>query len=102
MSTVPSGPAPPAPPQRPRKLVLYTAEGCHLCAAAKRVVEAARDELGFELEEVDIGGDDALEARYREWLPVVEIDGERAFTYFVEPDALRRKVAQSPGSGGTL
>ena len=44
-------------------------------------------------QEVDIGGDPALEARYREWLPVVEIDGERAFVYYVDPDAFRRKVA---------
>ncbi|HEX7256236.1 MAG TPA: glutaredoxin family protein [Gaiellaceae bacterium] len=99
---MPSGPEPPATPQRPRKVVLYHAEGCHLCAAAKRVVRAARDELDFELEEVDIGGDAELEARYREWLPVVEIDGERAFTYFVEPGALRRKVAQARSSEGTL
>ena len=56
-----------------------------------------RAELGDAFEEVDIGGDDALEAKYREWLPVVEIDGERAFVYFVDPDALRRKVAQSVG-----
>ena len=55
-----------------------------------------RDELGFELEEVDIGGDQELEARYRELIPVVEIDGEQAFVYFVQPDALRRKLAQSP------
>jgi len=34
-----------------------------------------------------------LEARYREWLPVVEVDGERAFVYHVDPDAFRRKVA---------
>ena len=54
-------------------------------------------ELGDAFEEVDIGGDDALEAAYREWLPVVEIDGARAFVYFVDPGALRRKVAQSPG-----
>lgn len=73
-----------------------------MCAAARRVVHAARDELGFELEEVDIGGDPELEARYREWLPVVEIDGERAFTYFVEPGSLRRKVAQARASDGTL
>jgi glutaredoxin len=85
-----------------RRVVLYTAEGCHLCAAARRVVQAARDELGFELEEVDIRGDPALESSYREWLPVVEIDGERAFTYFVEPSALRRKLAQTRASGGTL
>jgi len=31
--------------------------------------------------------------RYRELLPVVEIDGQRAFTYFVEPDALRARLA---------
>ena len=56
------------------------------------MLEAARAEHGFQLEEVDISGDAELEARYREWLPVVEIDGERAFTYFVQPDALRRKL----------
>jgi len=44
---------------------------------------------------VDIGGDPVLEARYRELIPVVEIDDERAFVYFVDPDALRRKVAQT-------
>jgi len=49
--------------------------------------------MPFELEEIEIDGDPALEARYREWLPVVEIDGERAFVYYVDPDAFRRKVA---------
>jgi hypothetical protein len=66
------------------------------------VVEAVRSEHPFELEEVDITGVPELEARYREWLPVVEIDGERAFTYFVHPDALRRRVAQTPPARGTL
>jgi hypothetical protein len=55
------------------------------------------DQLGDGFGEVDITGDDALEAQYREWLPVVEIDGERAFVYFVDPAALRRKLAQSQG-----
>jgi hypothetical protein len=54
-----------------------------------------RDELGFELEEIAIDGDPQLEARYRELIPVVEIDGEQAFTYFVQPKALRRKLAQA-------
>ena len=56
-------------------------------------MEEARTELGFELAIVDVTGDPALEARYREHLPVVEIDGVRAFTYFVEPDALRARLA---------
>jgi hypothetical protein len=61
------------------------------------VLLQARDELGFELAEVDITGSAELEAEYREWLPVVEIDGERAFVYFVDPIGLRRKVARVAG-----
>jgi len=44
---------------------------------------------------VDITGDEALEARYREWLPVVEIDGERAFVYWIDEGALMRKLENS-------
>jgi hypothetical protein len=66
------------------------------------VLESVRAEQPFELEEVDITGDPELEARYREWLPVVEIDGERVFTYFVQPEALRRRLAQTSASEGTL
>jgi Glutaredoxin-like domain (DUF836) len=56
-------------------------------------VQEARAEVAFELEEVDIGGDPELESRYREWLPVVEIEGERAFVYYVDAAAFRRKVS---------
>jgi glutaredoxin-like protein DUF836 len=59
------------------------------------VLLAAREELGFELDEVDITGDRELEARYREWLPVVEVDGERAFVYHVDPVGLRRRLADT-------
>ena len=56
------------------------------------MVQDVQQELGFELELVDIGGEPELEARYREHLPVVEVDGERAFTYFVDAAALRRRL----------
>jgi glutaredoxin-like protein DUF836 len=62
----------------------------------------AQSELGFELEEIAIDGDEELEARYRELIPVVEIDGKREFVYFVDPEALRLKVAQTSRSGRTL
>ena len=65
------------------RVVVYHAAGCHLCERALDVVRSAREELGFTLELVDIGGDATLESTYRESIPVVEIDGERAFTYFV-------------------
>ena len=77
-----------------RSVVLFHASGCHLCERARKVLS----EAGVEFEEVDIGGDPELEARYREWLPVVEIDGERAFVYYVDPRAFRRKLqAQTSG-----
>jgi hypothetical protein len=57
------------------------------------VVSGAQEELGFELELVDIDGDPELEARYRELIPVVEIDGRRAFTYFVDRGALGERLA---------
>jgi hypothetical protein len=59
-------------------------------------VRAQLDGLGIEYEAVDITGDDALEARYREWLPVVEIDGERAFVYYLDEAALLKKLSQTP------
>jgi hypothetical protein len=55
-------------------------------------VRDLHDELGFEFEVVAIGGRADLEARYRELLPAVEIDGELAFTYFVTAEALRSRL----------
>lgn len=71
--------------------MIYHGQGCSLCDRAR----AQLDELDIAYEAVDITGDAELEARYREWLPVVEIDGERAFVYYVDEAALRRKVSQS-------
>ena len=85
------------------RVTLYHAPGCHLCDRAREVVEAVRSDTPLDLVEVDITGDDALEARYRELLPVVEVEGGRSFSYFVPEDAFRRALAaQSPGSGAGL
>ena len=59
------------------------------------MITKAQEELGFELREVAIDGHPELEVEYREWIPVVEIDGRRRFVYHVHPDALRRAVAQA-------
>jgi hypothetical protein len=59
------------------------------------VLVGAQAEVDFDLREVDISGDPDLEARYREWLPVVEIDGERAFVYFVDPTGFRRRMQRT-------
>ena len=81
-----------APQAVPRVTVYYGVE-CHLCERALAQVRALQEELAFELDEVAIDGEPELEARYREWLPVVEIDGERVFTYHVHEEAFRRRLA---------
>jgi glutaredoxin len=75
------------------RVVVYVARGCHLCDAALEVVGAVHADTTFAFDVVDITGDPALEAAHREHLPVVEIDGVRAFTYHVHPDALRGRLA---------
>ena len=85
------------------RVVVYVAGGCHLCDAALEVIEGVRAGTPFELEVMSIDGDERLEAEYRELLPVVEIDGERAFTWFVDPDALRERLVRRPAGGaGTM
>ena len=80
---------------RKPQVALFHAQGCHLCERALEQVRALRGELDFELTEVDITGDPILEAAYREWLPVVEIDGRRRFTYHVQVEPFRLAVAQA-------
>ena len=72
-----------------KEVVLYTARGCHLCEQARAVL----DDEAVVYEEVDITGDPVLEAEYREWLPVVVIDGERAFVYRIPRETLRRRLS---------
>ena len=81
-------PNPPSP-----RVVFYKAQGCHLCERAGAQLAELQAELGFAIEEVCIDGDPELEARYRELIPVVEIDGERVCTYYVQPEPFRRKLA---------
>jgi glutaredoxin len=75
-----------------RSVKLFHAPGCSLCERARAQLARLREELEFEYEEVDIAGDERLEAVYREWLPVVEIDGARAFVYYLDEPAFRRKL----------
>ena len=70
------------------RVAFYTAAGCHLCEQARAILDAE----GVTYREVDITGVAELEAAYREWLPVLEIDGKRAFVYRIPVEALRRKL----------
>jgi glutaredoxin len=70
------------------RVVLYSARGCHLCEQARAILDAE----GVAYEEVDITDEPALESTYREWLPVIEIDGQRAFVYRIPRETLRRRL----------
>ena len=71
------------------------ARDCHLCERAREELAALGAELGFEVREVDITGVPELERGYREWIPVIELDGERISVYRVEEEPLRHKLAAS-------
>ena len=73
-------------------MTLVVARDCHLCERAREELGALAAALGFEVAEVDITGVPELERRYREWLPVIELDGERVSVYRVEAEPLRHKL----------
>jgi glutaredoxin len=76
------------------EVVLYTRPDCHLCDDARVILERVRAEVPFVLRELDIDRDDALLRAYLERIPVVSIDGEEAFEYFVDEADLRARLAR--------
>jgi glutaredoxin len=80
------------------KVTVFHGVGCHLCERALAQVRILHEELEFQLEEVAIDGNAELEAAYRELIPVVAIDGERAFTYYVHEAAFRRRLGAAQTS----
>ena len=68
------------------RITLYERPGCHLCEDARAVL----DRVGEPYDAVDIEGSDELLRRYLERIPVVAVDGEERFDFFVEEEGLRR------------
>jgi glutaredoxin len=74
------------------EVVLFGRPGCHLCDDARAALLRVRERARFTLEEVDIESDDALLKRYLERIPVVTVDGEELFEFFVDESVLERRV----------
>jgi glutaredoxin len=74
------------------RITLYGKPGCHLCETARAVVQRVRSEHDFELEEVDVSVDPVLHARFGERIPVLELDGEELFEFFVQEASLRERL----------
>jgi len=75
-----------------QKVTLYTRSGCHLCDDAKRVLEAARAQSAFDLEEIDIDRHPEWRELYNDEVPVIAIDGRKAFKYRVGKVEFLRKL----------
>ena len=58
------------------KVTFYTKKDCGLCDEAERVIADARRVSGFDLETIDIEGDEAAFHRYWARVPVVAVDGK--------------------------
>jgi glutaredoxin len=80
-------------------ITLFTKADCHLCEDTLRVLEELRVELPFELDVRDITLDDALHRQYFERIPVVCLDGEELFEFFVDAELLSERL-QEGGAGG--
>jgi hypothetical protein len=79
------------------RLTLYTRVDCHLCHDMRAVVAAVARERRLEVEEVDVDGDPALAAAYGADVPVLCVNGRKAFKYRVDAPALRARLAREGG-----
>ena len=74
-------------------VTLYTRKGCHLCAEAKAEIETARRRAPFHYVEVDIDADPELRRLYNEEVPVIAVNGKKAFKYRLTAGQLLQVVA---------
>jgi len=73
------------------QVIVYSRKGCHLCQIVKETLLKLERRGGFTWREVDVDSDDALRRQFTDEVPVVFIDGKKAFKYrMAEKDFLRR------------
>jgi glutaredoxin len=74
-------------------VTLYTRRGCCLCDAAKQILLAARERTAFDYEELDIDLNPELVRLYNDEVPVIAIDGRKAFKYRISMGEFLKKLA---------
>jgi len=78
------------------EVTLVGRPSCHLCDEAEAVMRPVLDEMGIGMAKVDVDGDQRLAALYGHEIPVVLINGRKAFKHRVDPARLRRKLGYAP------
>jgi glutaredoxin len=80
------------------KLTLYTRRDCCLCDEMKAVIQVVATNLPLELDEIDVNRSSELRAKFGDQVPVLFIDGRKAFKYRVTAAELRKRLARKPPS----
>ena len=74
-------------------VVVYSRKGCHLCEVVKESLAKLSRRGGFSWREVDVDSDTELRRRFNDEVPVVFIDGRKAFKYRMDEQEFLRKLA---------
>jgi glutaredoxin len=78
------------------EVVVYSRQGCHLCEIVKEQMGRLAQRGGFSWREVDVDTAPELQRLYNEEVPVVLINGRKAFKYRLdEPEFWRKLKAAS-------
>lgn len=78
------------------KLTLYSRKDCCLCEEMKAVVREVAAKIPLELEEIDVDGSVDLQDKFNDEVPVLFIDGRKAFKYRVTEKELKSRLARRP------
>jgi glutaredoxin len=74
-------------------VVVYSRKGCHLCDVVKETLTQVQRDADFQWHEVDIDVDPQLRQEYNDEVPVVFIDGRKAFKYRMDGREFLRALA---------
>jgi len=73
-------------------VVVYSRQGCHLCDVVKEALVRVQPRGEFQWREVDIDLDPELRQKYNDQVPVVFIDGRKAFKYHMDDEEFLRAL----------
>ena len=75
-----------------RSVVVYSRKGCHLCEVVKESLSKLSRRGGFTWSEIDVDADPTLRRQFNDEVPVVFIDGRKAFKYHMDEREFLRKL----------
>jgi len=75
-----------------RKLTLYSRKDCCLCDDMKSVIAAVVLKIPIEIEVIDVDEADELREKFGNEVPVLFIDGRKAFKYRVTAKELEKRL----------